>query len=259
MKTLSYNEFCDQFIQINFLDYASLVTSLPTKWKTLLSGEGFRPEVGTPELLSQIIMNPKTCRFAYKCFIESLPRTKPHEIKWREIGINISDQDWILYNNLPFKCTMSTKLQAFQYKITHRILGTGTLKKMCNIVENDDCAFCAGHPETLLHLFVECAVAQSFWTALSIWLNAYLDFSIEPRRILFGDTRSLLISHVTLAAKYYIFLCQIRKQQPCLTAFKAILRTEYATEKYIAKQSTRRICKFREKWEPIQDLLVVQI
>ena len=257
MNILSYNEFCDQFVQINFLDYASLVTSLPTEWKMLLSGERLRPEAGTPELLCQIIMNPKTCRFAYKCFIESLPRTKPHELKWSEKGINISEEeDWRMYNNLPFKCTMSTKLQAFQYKIIHRILGTGTLKKMCNIVGNDDCTFCAGQPETLLHLFVECAISQSFWIALRTWLNTYLNLPIDPRSIMFGDTRSFLISHVILAAKYYIFLCQIKKQPPCLTAFKAILRTEYATERYIAKQSTRETCKFREKWEPIQNLLI---
>ena len=261
MNILTYNNFCTQFVQINFLDYASLVMSIPTTWKRIISAVDERPVAGVPELFYQIIQNPKTCRFAYKYFIESLPVTKPHELKWIDKGIRIRDEEWRAFNILPFKCTFSTKLQAFQYKITHRILGTASFKKLCNIVEDDSCTFCSNEQETLKHLFVECPEVQIFWENVRTWLNTYpiiLNIA-DPIPILFGDTRSLLASHVLLSGKYYIFLCQIRKQRLCLTGFKHMLITEYKTEQYISKQSKRKTITFQDKWGPIEDLLTANL
>jgi len=259
MNVLSHNDFCSRFIQINFLDYASLVTSLPTEWRHVLSTLQERPPGGAPELFYLIITNPKTCRLAYKCFIESLTIAKPHELKWIDKGINIIDHKWREYNSLPFKCTLSTKLHAFQYKITHRILGTGSFKKLCNIVDDDTCTFCAEAEETLLHLFVECPIIQGFWEEIKSWINNSTGIDIlnttDPNILLFGDVRSLLATHVLLTAKYYIFICQLRKTRPCLLSFKQMLITEYKTEKYISKQSKKKSINFENKWRPIEDLL----
>lgn len=190
MNIISYNQFCNQFTHINFLDYASLIASMPADWKRVLTKETNKPDIGELDLFHQVIAEPKTCKFAYKCFIEDLITTKPHEVKWRESGINMSDEKRRLYNVLPYKCTKSTKLQAFQYKIIHRILGIGVFKKICNIAEDDTCTFCANEPETLLHVFVECPVVRKFWETLCTWLEAYIDLvnKLDQVTIMFGDT-----------------------------------------------------------------------
>lgn len=255
MTIISYNNFCDQFTHINFLDYASLIASLPMDWKRLLSREMSKPDIGESELVYKIIADPKTCKFAYKCFSEALPIAKPHEIKWREKGINIPDEEWRQYNALPYRCTKSTKLQAFQYKIIHRILGIGVFKKLCNIVEDDVCSFCAEESETLLHLFTECPVVNTFWDSMRGWVETYIDpINLDPVTIMFGDTGSCLISHVILTSKYYIFLCQFRKQRPCLAGIKSMWKAEYDTEKHIAKQNKRFFKMFKDKWEPFHGL-----
>ena len=261
MNIISYNNFCNQFMNINFLDYASLVASLPVQWKRILSRETHKPEIIESDLSYKIISEPKTCRFVYKCFIEALPTDKPHELKWRNKGIVIPDDTWKLYNALPYRCTKSTKLQAFQYKITHRVLGIGVFKKICKIVEDDACTFCAGAPETLVHFFVECPVVKTFWGTVRTWLDTHLDIAnhLEPATILFGDAGSCLISHVFLAIKYYIFLCQIREQHPCLAGMKSTIKLEYNTEKQIALQSMKLMKNFQDKWRPIESLLSVDI
>jgi hypothetical protein len=256
MNIISYNNFCEQYTHINFLD-ATLMTSLPAQWKRLLLRETRKPEFVEPVLVQHVLTKPKTCKFAYDCFVKSLPIVKPHEVKWGQKGINITDMEWKIYNALPYKCTKSTKLQAFQYKVIHRVLGTGVFKHMCQIIDDDACTFCAEEAETLLHLFAECPVVKAFWETLWVWLGTYLDLISELNQItiMFGDVDSLMISHVILTAKYYIFLCQIRKQRPCLAGVIPMLKVEYSIEKHIAKRSMNLFKTFQDKWGPVDGLL----
>ena len=257
MKLLSHENFCSKYMRINFLDFTSLQLSVPTKWKRVLALENYKPDMDEPELVQCITMEPKTCRYAYKYIIESLEIKKPHEAKWREKGVDITDEEWKQYNLVPFKSTKSTKLQALQYKITHRILGTKTYQKQCNIIVDDVCTFCATGSETLTHLFVDCPVVKTFWDDICIWMENGINLKdiLDSVLILFGDLNSALISHIVLVAKQYIFLCERREQRPSLQGYKAMLLAEYKTEEQIAKGKKSLYKTFREKWKALEHIL----
>ena len=86
---------------------------------------------------------------------------KAHE-KW-EILIGEQNMNWNKIHEIPFKCTIDTKLRYFQYKFIMRIVFTNTLLMKCRKVSSNLCDFCNRNIETLLHLFYECQVVQNFW------------------------------------------------------------------------------------------------
>lgn len=194
---------------------------------------------------------------AYENFTAGLPVTKPYETKWSEKGIDITEEEWRVLNILPYKCTLSTKLQAFQYKITHRILGTRVFQKMCRITDDDACTFCQDHAETITHLFIECPVTDTFWQNVVVWLSPELDLAdqINHKMILFGVSDSLLKSHLLLIAKYYLFICERGGQIPTVAGVSAMVKVEYDTERFIAKGNKSVFKRYQDKWRPIEGLL----
>jgi hypothetical protein len=57
--------------------------------------------------------------------------------------------------SLPFITTKSSKLQWFQYRIIHRILGTNSLLYKISKKPNDKCSFCS-EVERIEHIFWSC-------------------------------------------------------------------------------------------------------
>ena len=134
---------------------------------------------------------------------------------------------------MPFQCTLNTKLQAFQYKIIHRLLGTRKMLKLCNITQEDTCIWCQDNTETITHLFVTCPVVGALWDEIREWLNQFLECDINTETIIFGDKDSLVASSITLIVKYYIFLCSLREQRPSLIGVQQSIRMEMLVEKEI--------------------------
>ena len=67
--------------------------------------------------------------------------------------VNLTDDGFNEIYKRPFKSTKSTKLQWFQFRINHRILGTNVLLLKMGVRQNDLCAFCLHEPETICHVF----------------------------------------------------------------------------------------------------------
>ena len=69
----------------------------------------------------------------------------------QELGIQIFDWGYI-YSSL-FRATRNTKLQNFQFKLSHRITATNYFPFKCGLKETELCTFCTETKESLLHLF----------------------------------------------------------------------------------------------------------
>jgi hypothetical protein len=240
MNIITYERFITKYININFMDYASLIASLPRAWKRMLGNLTEKPDLLEPDLQYKIITQPKTCRFAYKVFIEALVIHKPHEVKWSLSFPFMEENEWKRYNRLPFQCSINTKLQSFQYKIIHRILGTRKVLKLYNIVEDDYCLFCQNDTETISHLFVDCQIVQNLWVNVCEWLAPSIDLEtkLNAKIIIFGDDSSVLISLIVLIVKYHIFLSRIREQAPNVAGIKQMIRAEFLIEQQIAKKKS---------------------
>jgi hypothetical protein len=80
--------------------------------------------------------------------------------KWvQELGVQVDD--WQNIYSFPFRTTRNTKLQNFQFKLSHRITATNSFLFKCSWKETELCTFCTETKESLLHLFWECTYIYS--------------------------------------------------------------------------------------------------
>ena len=65
-----------------------------------------------------------TCKYFYKLYLVNIKESPVmSQNKWtRELGVQIDDW-WYIYSS-PFMATRNTKLQNFQFKLSHRITAT---------------------------------------------------------------------------------------------------------------------------------------
>ena len=93
--------------------------------------------------------------------------------KWLEDcnGINIENFQWSAAYRLASKCTKSTKLIEFQFKLLHRRIPTNEFLVKIGIKDTPQCSFCKEEPEKLIHLFWLCPKTVSFWQSIITWLN----------------------------------------------------------------------------------------
>jgi len=150
--------------------------------------------------------------------------------------------DWKKLYSLAFETTLDTKLREFQYKILNLIIFTNGKLHRFKMVDSPLCAFCNAEEESLEHLLYFCKASTFFWKELLSWIaveaNIVLNASLLD--ILFGkfdlEKDFLLMNHILLLAKYFIYKCKLSKVIPSLLVFKATLKATYTVELYIAKE-----------------------
>ena len=116
------------------------------------------------------------------------------------------------------------------------------------------CSFCKQEVESLEHLLYYCDVTKTFWEAFCSWLG---EFKINSHpftitEILFvvldvGDDW-IILNHLILIAKYYIYTYKLKKVNPSLQVYKAKIRAVYQVQKKIATRRNK-LSKHYRKWE----------
>ena len=103
----------------------------------------------------------------------------------------IDEEEWSEIFLLPFKVTLESKIQAFQWKLTHNLIYTNIRLHKMNPPRSRSslCSFCEQAEETVMHLFVECESIQCIWNGfILLWgspTEAPRKFS--AKQILLGD------------------------------------------------------------------------
>ena len=213
-KLYNYNEFINKTaIQINFLDYHSLLKSIPKAWVNILKtgniNDYHRSFNYRDHTLTKILQEDKVSRSVYRSLIDKQNIHTNNENKWDEVlQINI---DWRTTYKRIKEVTMQSKVQEFQYKLLHRILPTNKFLKMCNIVESDQCYFCSHAVETLSHICFDCIHIRALWDELCDWLDPYINFTPYCKKpiIMIGANlpeNNTLVNHILVLAKRYIYM-----------------------------------------------------
>ena len=115
-------------LRSNFLEYYRVLSTIKNRFRQL-----FGPNVDIfkihypfmPFHLSFILKDKRGCRSL--CNLLSSCKV-PNSIKRWESKLNVSflRSEWKIFCLIPFKCTMDTKLNWFQYRILNRFLTTNT-------------------------------------------------------------------------------------------------------------------------------------
>ena len=98
---------------------------------------------------------------------KSIPPTQTRH-KW-VVDCDIKDDEYIKWPEtyqLASKCSTSTRLVEFQFKLLHRRLSTNDFLAKIGVQDNPNCSFCEEDLVILRHLFWSCSRVTSFWNSL---------------------------------------------------------------------------------------------
>ena len=148
---------------------------------------------------------------------------------------------------LAAKCTKSTKLINFQYRILHRVLPTNLFLTKIKIIQDPNCSFCHNHHENLIHLFWDCEIVSAFWEnvtekqcnliATNYQKNIFIYLRLRPDTSQF----SLQLNFCFLLARHHIWSCRANNKTPLLTSFLVRLKSQLNIE-------SNNFCLLSKKW-----------
>ena len=124
--------------------------------------------------------------------------------------------------SLPFLTTLDSNLREFQYKILNNIVFTNDKLFRFGLSQSPDCTFCNEEPESLEHLLSRCKVSSELWKEVLSWLKEnYIVIEYFNKIGLFlgifeESEDFLLINHVMLVGKYYIYVRKCLGSLPLL-------------------------------------------
>ena len=258
---LSYKDFTNTYkIHIDPLKYCGLISAAKHLYKhSNLPNEPNVPAAPEP-FLTQFLKSPKGNKAVYKK-LASCKSAVPVKSQTKWI-VNIApdesgtDVDWRIAYTLAARCTKSTMLINFQYRLLHRILPTNSFLTKIGIKQDPNCFFCNNCIEDLAHLFWQCEIVKLFWNNLIEKLqNSQLIPSSYPKDIaiflgLKSDTSkfSLQLNFCFLLARHYIWCCRSTEKLPHLKTFLAILKSQFSIEAHKPKSNLK-------KWDPLIPIL----
>ena len=127
---------------------------------------------------------------------------------------------------LPFYCTKETKLQTFQFKLLH--IATNDYLYKIGISLTNICTFCEQNTESLIHLFWDCELVQTFWQKIQHW---FIQRQTKPQEFsltlstcleLVDSTEVILLHHALLIGRYHIHSSKLKKTLQNLQVFTQI-------------------------------------
>lgn len=119
----------------------------------------------------------------------------------------------------------------------------------------------SGKEDIIILLLFFCKITEFFWKEVLSWLailnNEIVDFSLID--VLFGkfdiDEDFIVINHILLLAKFYIYRSKLDNTKPSLEVFKAKLKAIFNIEFLIAKRNGK-LAQHYKKWDSFISVLV---
>lgn len=93
------------------------------------------------------------------------------------LGIPVSDY-WQANYMAAFRSIRETKLQAFQFKVLHRLIPCNKYLKNIRVKNDEACAYC-NEVDSLSHFLFYCPTVQRFWVALCNWSSQQINLPLE--------------------------------------------------------------------------------
>ena len=148
--------------------------------------------------------------------------------------------DWNEIYSLSLKVSLETKIREFQYKVLNNIVFTNEKFFKIKMIDSPQCTFCKNEIEFLEHLFCNSEITRSFWVALRSWFMECV-INLEPLsvfNVLFGILNAgedfVIVNHLILMAKFYIYRCKLNGVEPAMRVLKTKIGAIHNIEGRIA-------------------------
>ncbi|CAC5368334.1 unnamed protein product [Mytilus coruscus] len=220
-------------LNVTFVDILSIKLAIPRDWKDLILQQHMSPNSNSFGFVfeyenKKMPISKLFAKDVYSLFIDRGSVSPISQQRWEEsFNIEISDEKWNSIYLLAFKCTIESKLQAFQYKMLHRIVSHNYLLEKYKLSLTNECASCK-EIETIEHKFFECTEIKQFWREFSNWW--YLVFGVKiflnKDSVIFGvlNSDNLVLNYCILQAKYYINYVKNTQLDRLLISVQAFLK-----------------------------------
>ena len=158
--------------------------------------------------------------------------------------------NWLKVYSLAFQTTLESKIREFQYKIQNFIVYTNEKLNRIGLVESPSCTFCQEVEESVEHPLFSCRTSSDFWKQVLSWLrdNNVLVGTINESDFIFGKfdiaNDFILISHVLLLGKHYIYCRRCLNSAPTLKGLIAGTSRVYNIELHIARKKNKLLTHF---------------
>jgi hypothetical protein len=234
----------------DFLKYHQLTSCIPNHIKECISMQ-FLYENKESIIKKNLSKSKQPNQYLYKILIKTSTDEKPAgAIKWEE-KLNRYDIEWKYYFQIPFKSTIDTKLQDFQYKLLMRLLPTNKYLFKCKLSSSNLCDFCSMNIETLEHIIWECNKTQIFWNEIGKYLtskNVKINFTIINVSFGLNDkNNNETINFIIILAIFFIFKMKYNKTIPSFDKFLPFLQNRIRIEREIALIQDK-LEKYENKW-----------
>jgi hypothetical protein len=258
-------------LRIQTLEYNSLKSAIPSKWKKIMKEK--KTEITdiipnhdctlTFDKLTKTL-DKVTTKDAYKILLTQNSQRPTSEKKWMETEMSHIDNDeWTNIYQSASKLTTDTKLQTFQFKITHRIMACKTNLLTWKIKENDICSFCNNGKDTIEHHLVLCEETLEFWNRVRRWWKSVtqVNFAVGIYDLILGlpnENNDNLINQfnlLLLLTRYHIYSNKQRDKHK-LQVYELLIEVKNRLEAmhHIALEQNREKI-FNTKWSELYNAL----
>ena len=143
----------------------------------------------------------------------------------------------------------------FQFTLLHRRIATNDFLFKMDRKQADSCSLFGEFTETLAHLFWYCSYTQEFWKDIYQWITQNttksIAFSSLICRGLIDSISDLLLHHLFLIAKRYIYTFKLNNCNPVLQVYIQTVMNSLEIEKEIASNNNN-MSSFKNKWIPLK-------
>ena len=250
-----------QLSPIHYFKLMGIINAIPNEWRLIIKQRqqhAYSPSNETIQINIDgvnVDLLKVTSKMIYNEFKRKKQTTPSAQInlnqKYPELSV-----EWKKIYSLPFTVTTETKIREFQYKLLNNIVFTNDKLFRFKMIDSPFCAFCQTEVESLEHLFFHCNVTKTFWNLLSSWLirQKIITTSLTLENVLFGVFNviedSLILNHLLLLAKFYIYRCKLDIIHPSLNVFIAKIRANFQIEQNIASKNNK-LDKHYKKWNKV--------
>ena len=253
-----YDEFITTYnLHMNFVDFYSLMHSIPRHWKGDLN-ERLEMRYVYQEVIDSLLKMGKVCKDSYSYMLSKNCKHRSHETKWQQVLQPYTRSlSWHQYYSCNFECTVDSKMRAFQYKILLRIIPTNKYLKLCKITDNECCYFCNNDIESIEHLFYFCPIVKDFWVKVAERIKPYLDITshLQPQNVLLGylgTKNKRCLNHLFNIVKRYIYSTKCNGKSLCLEYLVKIIKQYYTIENNLVHMYNKNLETFKIKWQPLE-------
>ena len=129
-----------------------------------------------------------------------------------------------------------------------------------NLVEPLLCSLCKKEVETIFYLFLRCEISARLWTETQKCNSPTIRLPHPSDKIVYlewfsNDTQTILINHILLLYKYFLYSRRNNKGKVYFSAFKLYIRYVMKIEESIEKTKKNLTAHF-SKWDPLMMLFL---